>query len=398
MIALLHSRPHRQRTGVDLKVWGIHWSAVVSGALLMAGPAVAHDDLPRLRELAEPLFFIGVGVDGGVADRADERELLTKQFEFITPENCMKPAVIQSEQGVFQFELADQFVQLAAEHELRVAGHCLVLANTGTPAWFFQDGDTEASAELLLERMQTHIETVVGRYKGRIAMWDVVNEALADESDGYLRDSDWSRIAGEEYLVRAFEVAHAADPDALLIYNDYNCEHGGKRDKLLQLVEMLQSRGAPLHAIGLQGHYELDAVPYEGLEELLIASRDRGLKVVISELDIDVVPRSRWWAEDGRYREELASHDPYADGCPPEILQRQAEQYARLFELLIRYEDVVERVTFWNLHDGQSWLNYFPWDRVNHPLLFDRELQPKPAFQAVVDVLNASHGQTRESE
>jgi endo-1,4-beta-xylanase len=158
---------------------------------------------------------------------------------------------------------------------------------------------------------------------------------------------------------------------------------------------MLKARNAPVDAIGLQGHYELDSVPYEGLEEMLKAMREFGFKVVVSELDIDVVTRGRWWADGGKYREELATYDPYHDGCPPEVLDRQAEQYAKLFTLFARYSDVVERVSFWNLHDGHSWLNTFPWRRVNYPLLFDRQGKPKPAFESVVRVLTEATSSTR---
>ncbi len=112
------------------------------------------------------------------------------------------------------------------------------------------------------------------------------------------------------------------------------------------------------------------------------------MKVVVSELDIDVIPRSKWWAEGGKYRGELAKFNPYTNGCPPEILQRQAGQYGQLFRLFRKHADVVARVTFWDLHDGQSWLNTFPWRRVNYPLLFDREGKPKPAFDAVVEALS----------
>ncbi|HLU50180.1 MAG TPA: endo-1,4-beta-xylanase, partial [Planctomycetota bacterium] len=144
---------------------------------------------------------------------------------------------------------------------------------------------------------------------------------------------------------------------------------------------------APVDACGLQAHYELGAVAVPEIRKTLEALRALGLKVVISELDIDVVPRSRWWADGGRHREELASYDPYKGGAPQEILEQQAAEYAALFELFIEHSDIIERVSFWNLHDGQSWLNYFPWRRVNHPLLFDRDRRPKPAFDAVYDAM-----------
>jgi endo-1,4-beta-xylanase len=362
--------------------------ATVALAAVWAPATLAAEETMSLRQAAAPFFPVGVGVDVEVSQRPDDLALLTKHFGYVTPEDCMKVATVQAVEGEFQFDAADRFVRMANEHDLNIVGHCLVWADDSkTPEWFFQDGDDVASAELVLARMKTHIETVMGRYRGQIAMWDVVNEVLADGEIDYLRDSGWTRATGEEFVVKAFEYARAADPDAMLIYNDYRCDTEGKRPKLIRLVEMFQSRGAPVDAIGLQGHYELDAVPLEGIETLLQAMRERGMKVVVSELDIDVVTRSRWWADDGKYREELAEYDPYSDGCPPKVLARQAEQYAQLFRLFAEYDDVIERITFWNLHDGQSWLNYFPWERVNYPLLFDRQRQPKPAFDAVVQTL-----------
>lgn len=331
----------------------------------------------------------GVGVADRIADRPEDWPLLTEHFSHVTPENCMKPVAVQPEEGRWNFGQADRFVAFAESKGLKVVGHCLVWAKDDrTPPWFYRDGDKEASKELLLARMKTHIGTVVGRYKGRIAEWDVVNEAL-DDGKSELRESGWTRLAGEEFILRAFEWAHAADPAAMLVYNDYNDELDGKREKMLGLVGRLKARGAPVHAVGLQGHYEIDRVPYEALEKTLAALRKLGLKAVVSELDIDVIPRGRWWADGGRHRAEMARINPYADGCPPEILARQAEQYARLFRLFRQYEDVIARVSFWNLHDGQSWLNSFPWKRVNHPLLFDRQGSPKPAFTAVIKELAA---------
>jgi endo-1,4-beta-xylanase len=299
----------------------------------------------------------------------------------------MKPDPVQRSEGQFRFGQSDAFVDFASSNQLRVVGHCLVWAKDDrTPGWFYRDGTNAASAEVLMARMKTHIDTVVGRYRGRIAEWDVVNEALDDGAD-YLRDSGWSRACGEEFIIKAFEYAHAADPHALLIYNDYNNELPNKRAKLLRLARALLERKAPIHAIGLQGHYEIDRIPFADIEETLIAMRELGLKVVVSELDIDVIPRGRWWADGGKHRDELSRFDPYREHCPPEVLRRQADQYGQLFQLFRKYSDVIARVSFWNLHDGQSWLNDFPWKRVNHPLLFDRNGQPKPAFDAVIAAL-----------
>ena len=329
----------------------------------------------------------GVGLADRIADRPADWPLLTTQFSHVTPENCMKPDALRRTEQAWNFNQADKFVAFANSKDLKVVGHCLVWAKDDrTPAWFYQDGGAPASKEVLLARMKSYIETVVGRYKGKIAAWDVVNEAL-DDGKAELRESGWTRAAGEDFIALAFEYAHAADPSAQLIYNDYNNELDGKREKMLALLARLKARNSPVHAVGLQGHYEIDRVPYEALEKTLIALRGIGMKVVVSELDIDVIPRGRWWADGNKHRAEMAKINPYIDGCPPEILARQAEQYAQLFRLFRKYDDVIDRVSFWNLHDGQSWLNDFPWKRVNHPLLFDRQGKPKPAYDAVVKEL-----------
>jgi endo-1,4-beta-xylanase len=336
---------------------------------------------------AATTFTIGVGISDRIPERPGDWPLLLSQFTAVTPENCLKPDPVQREPGQFNFAPVDAFVDFARSNRLQVVGHCLVWAKDDrTPAWFYRNGDHPANAALLLARMKTHIETVAGRYRGRIAMWDVVNEAL-DDGTNYLRDSGWTRACGEEFIARAFEFAHAADPQALLIYNDYNNELPGKRAKLLRLLRSLREQKAPIHAVGLQGHYEIDRLPLTDLEATLAVMRELKLKVVVSELDIDVIPRGRWWQDGGKFRDELSKLDPYRDGCPPEILRRQAEQYGQLFRLFQKYSDVIARVSFWDLHDGQSWLNQFPWKRVNHPLLFDRAGLPKPAFQAVLDAL-----------
>lgn len=347
------------------------------------------DPALSLRAAAGGLFVVGVGLSDRIPERPSDWALLKAQFASVTPENCLKPNPVQVSEGQFNFRQPDAFVAFATSNDLQVVGHCLVWAKDDrTPPWFFQDGTNTAGRELLLARMKTHIGTVVGRYRGRMAEWDVVNEAL-DDGTNFLRPSGWTAACGDKFIEEAFACAHAADPGAMLVYNDYNNELSGKREKLIRLIRMLRERKAPVHAIGLQGHYEIDRVPLAELETTLAAMRDLGVKVVISELDIDVIPRSRWWADGGKHREEMSQLDPYRGECPPEILQRQAEQYAQLFRLFRKYSDVIARVSFWNLHDGQSWLNYFPWQRVNHPLLFDRRGAPKPAFHAVLQALRA---------
>ena len=364
----------------------IRFSRLVAGVTFFSFIAsLAPLAAESLRELAP--FAVGVGISDQIAKRPQDWPLLKREFSVITPENCMKPASIQPQAGVWRWEIADAFVNFALSNDLKVVGHCLVWAKDDrTPSWFCNDGAQPASREVLLARMKKHIEAVVGRYRGKIAMWDVLNEAL-DDGTNYLRSSCWSRACAEDFIVEAFKSAAAADPGALLIYNDYNNELPAKFDKMVRLLKTLRAHHAPVHAIGLQGHYELDLVPFEAIEKTLSALKSMGIKVVISELDIDVIPRARWWANGGAEREALSKVNPYRDGCPPEVLERQAAQYARLFAIFKKHSDQILRITFWNLHDGQSWLNSFPWKRENYPLLFDRQRKPKPAYDAVLDEL-----------
>ncbi|MCX6904390.1 MAG: endo-1,4-beta-xylanase, partial [Verrucomicrobia bacterium] len=339
-----------------------------------------------LRQKYEKQFIMGVACDGYLpADyNADELNLIRSQFASLTPANCMKMTHLQQAEGRFDFRMGDAMVAFAATNQLKVCGHCLLWAkDERTPTWVFKEGTQPASRELLLQRMSKHIATAAGHYAGKVISWDVVNEAL-DDGTNFIRPSTWLSLLGEDFIAKAFEFAHAADPQAVLVYNDYNVETPAKRAKLLRLLRGLLDQKAPIHAVGIQGHFELDAVPYRDLEETITAIQGLGLKVMITELDIDAIPRSKWWADGGKYREELAKLNPYANGCPDEVLQRQAEQYGKLFHLFRQHAGAMARVTFWDLHDGRSWLNHFPWERANHPLLFDRNTRPKPAFQAVL--------------
>ncbi|MEI8017297.1 MAG: endo-1,4-beta-xylanase, partial [Schlesneria sp.] len=166
---------------------------------------------------------------------------------------------------------------------------------------------------------------------------------------------------------------------------------------LIRLLTELREKGAPVDAYGMQGHFELGENEIPQLRKTFDELRKLKIKVVVSELDIDVVTRGRWWADNGSHREELSKYDPYKDGLPKEIQEKQIEQYVQLFKLFEEYPDLIIRISFWNLHDGQSWLNYFPWNRVNYPLLFDRNRKPKPAFDAVYETLRSARSSRDET-
>lgn len=348
-------------------------------------------DLRSLKKVVGSRFKIGVGVGHDVLQSPEDAALIKQHFEILTPENCMKPQGIHPAEDEWSFEATDRFADFARANDLELVGHCLVWAKDDrTDEWMMREDGDPVSRETLLRRIETHVDTVVTRYADVAGMWDVVNEAIGDGDGDLLRNSVYSRTTGMDFIVTAFQAARSKDPDALLIYNDYNCHKPGKREKLIELLTELKKRGAPVDAYGMQGHFELGDDSLPQLRETFAALRELGVKVVVSELDIDVVKRGRWWADGGKYREELASYDPYKEGLPEEVQRKLAELYVEIFKLFDENSDIIVRVSFWNLHDGQSWLNYFPWKRVNHPLLFDRDRTPKPAFDAVFEMLQAS--------
>lgn len=307
-----------------------------------------------------------------------EQALIRANFNAVTPENCMKPQILQPREGYFDFAAADALVALAQTNNLAVNGHTLVW-HEQCPDWFFQDGNQAASRAKVLARMRTHIRTIVGHFAGKIESWDVVNEAL-DDGDSFLRDSPWLKSLGPDFIAEAFLAAHQADPQAQLYYNDYHLEVPYKRDKALRLIRELKARQVPLHGIGIQGHWQIDRVPFEELEAALIAFHAQGLKVMITELDIDVVTDLTTGHD---WQGTQPDADPFVNGLPQALQERLAAQYARLFALLRKHQDKITRITFWGLHDGRTWLNYWPTRRTNHPLLWDRQLNPKPAFHAI---------------
>ncbi|MDG5766227.1 endo-1,4-beta-xylanase [Balneolales bacterium ANBcel1] len=317
----------------------------------------------------------GYFIEGQIIPQHEGLELGVHHFNQVTAENVMKWEEIHPEPGVYDFDAADRLVDLAEAAGMHITGHTLVW-HSQTPNWVFEDENGDPiSRDALIERMRDHIHTVAGRYAGRVHSWDVVNEAVSE--DGTLRESRWYEIIGEEYLVKAFRFAHEADPEARLFYNDYNMETNPvKRQGAIDLVQYVMDSGAPVHGIGSQSHLNLlDFPDLEDVRQTIIDFAELGIDVAVTELDITVLPSPR-----------SENPDPYVDGLPQEVAEEQAQRYRELFEVYLDHSDVITRVTFWGHMDHSHWLNYLPYERVNHPVLFDRDNQAKPAFQAVYEL------------
>jgi endo-1,4-beta-xylanase len=347
--------------------------ASVAVAVLRVG---AHQDV-ALKDLMPKGMVIGVAISQRQFDGVDTAaaDLITKQFNQISPENVLKFQSTQPAADRYTFDGADRYVQFGLDRHMQVVGHNLVW-HSQTGAWVFQGADGKpADRDTLLARMRDHIRTVVGRYKGRIHGWDVVNEAL--DEDGSLRKSPWQVGIGDDYVAKAFEFAHEADPDAELYYNDFNLEKPAKRAGVIKLVKDLQARKLRIDGIGNQAHWRLDTPTVTEIDDALADLHATGLKAMYSELDINLLPNTPRDADP-------SIANPYASGLPDDVQQRLAHRYADVFGVFVKHRDAVTRVTFWGLSDADSWLNR---GRMNYPLLWDRQRRPKPAFDAVVDVL-----------
>jgi endo-1,4-beta-xylanase len=334
-----------------------------------------NDRTKGLKDYYKDYFTMGVAVSPQGLKRAEESELVLQQFSSITPENAMKMGPIHPQQNEYYWRDADSIVAFANQHNLKVRGHCLCWHNQA-PRWLFIDStlnppDT-VSKEVLLKRLKEHITEVVTRYKGSVYAWDVVNEAISDNPNEYLRNSPWYRICGEEFIARAFEYAHAADPDALLFYNDYNETNPVKREKIFKLVKGLKDAGVPINGVGLQSHWSMHEITNGQIDSTLLRFAELGLKVQVTELDLKV-----------QYNGPRARQDS-VPGYTAEREKLQTEQYEMIFKLFRKYKNVISAVTFWNVSDKYSWLDRRGGGKA-YPLLFDTTYQPKKAYWNVVN-------------
>ena len=365
--------------------------ACLCGVVLfaMAGTGFAEDQQASLKEAFADAFLVGTALNRAqiMGQEPETLERVKRQFNTLTAENVMKWEKIEPLEGRFDWEAPDALVALSQAYGMSLAGHVLVW-HSQTPDWVFQGpGGQSASREALLARMENHINTVVGRYRGKVKYWEVVNEALND--DGSLRQSPWLRIIGEDYIEKAFEFAHRADPDAELYYNDYSLYKPAKRAATVRLVRGLLEKGVAVSGIGMQAHYGMGHPEDWGdFDASIKAFAGLGVSVHITELDITVLPhpgeQSR--GADVSVNFELsASLNPYADGLPHDVEKRHTGRYLDLFRILLANRASVERVTFWGVDDAHNWKNNWPVrGRTDYPLLFDRQGQPKPVFHEVI--------------
>ena len=344
---------------------------------------------PVLKGVFQNDFYIGtaLSVDQICGHEPEAMDLVAEQFNSITPENIMKWEEIHPEPNRYNFEAADQYVAFGEKHNMHIIAHALVWFHQ-TPDWVFQDGSgNPLSREALLERMKEHIFTVMGRYRGRIHGWDVVNEAIM--KDGSFRQCKWLEIIGEDYVQKAFEFAREADPDAELYYNEYDYEFEPKTEGVIKLIKNLQDNGIKVDGVGIQGHWFVDYPKMDVIESYVKSLSELGVKLMVTEMDIGalpfypidskVVPLSSF---DPEKQKEL---NPYPDRLSDEAQEALAKRYVELFSFFRKNRDLFGRITFWAVHDGQSWRNYWPIrGRKDYPMLFDRQCRPKPAFDAVV--------------
>ncbi len=271
------------------KLLQLSW-LLIAFAIITASCTEQNSSEDGLKDALEGKFYMGAALNGKIIMGKDtaSMNILQQHFNSVTAENVMKSGPIQPVEGEFVFEVPDRLIELGVQNNLYVVGHCLVW-HSQAPRWFFVDEEgNDVVREVLIERMKTHIFTVVGRYKGKVDAWDVVNEAFED--DGTWRQSPFYRIIGDDFIHLAFKFAHEADPAAEFMYNDYNLYIPSKRDAVIKLVMSLKEAGLQIDGVGMQGHYGLNSPSNEDLVNSIVAFSETGVQVHITELDISVLP------------------------------------------------------------------------------------------------------------
>ena len=365
------------------------WLVAMLLTVVMTSCQSTATELPSsLKDAFKDQFLIGTALNEGHNYGSDTLgiNLIKQHFNSIVAENCMKSMHIQPTEGVFFFDEADKFVEFGEANNMFIIGHTLIW-HSQAPDWFFVDEEgADVTREVMIERMRNHIHTVVGRYKGRVDGWDVVNEAFMD--DGSWRKTKFYEIIGEEYIKLAFEFANEADPDAELYYNDYAMSMEGKRKGVVELVKQLQAEGIRIDGIGMQGHMGMDYPDISAFEKSIQAFAALGVNVMITEMDITLLPfpgeETAEVSLSATYQEKM---NPYAAGLPDDVAAAWEQRYIDYFQLFLTYSDAISRVTLWGLTDADTWRNDWPMvGRTDYPLFFDRDYQAKPVVEKLINL------------
>ena len=364
-------------------------SSVIIFTIMIISVSEAYaQENPVLKTVFKNDFLMGAAVNVSQFTGKDSvgMQIVKEQFNSISPENVLKWERIHPKPGIYNFGPGDRYVAFGEKYHMFIIGHTLVWHHQ-TPRWVFEDKDGKPlNRAELLKRMHDHIQKVVGRYKGKIKGWDVVNEALNE--DGTLRQSPWMKIIGPDYIEKAFEYAHEADPDAELYYNDYSLQNKPKREGAIKIYKQLKAEGIPITGIGAQMHVVLSLLDPMQIDSMLAEFEENGIKVMITEMDINVLPLpSRNEGADVSLNFKLTSKlNPYKNGLPESVSQKLADSYEKLFKLFLKYKSDIKRVTFWGVRNGDSWLNNWPVPgRTNYPLLFNRNGKPDSSFYKVIE-------------
>src|SRR5574344_911153 len=341
-----------------------------------------------MKETIGKHFLIGAAVSTRNIYSQDPKfkSAIGHNFNAIVAENCMKGEAIHPEENRYSWDDADATVKFAEDNNMVVTGHCLVW-HSQAPRWMFKDSEGKTvTREVLIDRLNHHINNVVGRYKGRIKGWDVVNEAFED--DGSYRKTQYYNLIGPEYFELAFKFAHEADPNAELYYNDYSMANPKKRATVCQLIRQLKAAGCRIDAVGMQSHVGLDYPDLKDYEASIDSFVANGVKVMFTELDINCLPNPNNYqgANVGSaFGSSNRSNDPYPNGLPDSLQQKFEQRYLDLFGIYYKHRKDILRVTLWGISDKTSWLNNFPvFGRTNYPLFFDRKNQEKPIVKKVM--------------
>ena len=370
-----------------------NFNIILFFAVIFCAPSCGNNlnSTDSLKKYYSSFFNIGAAINEDIILGLDNdsKQIVETQFNSITPENSLKWIFVQPYPNSFNFTVADKYVNIGIKNKMHIVGHALV--------WHSQLADfmqnVKSKAEMN-KHFENHINTVVSRYKGKIDAWDVVNEAFNE--DGSFRESVFYKFLGKNYIEKAFKLANEIDPNADLIYNDYNLYKKEKRDGVIQMVKQMQSKGIKIDGIGVQAHWSLNQPSLNEIEQIIFDISELGVDVMFTELDISVLP-SPWEQVGAEVSQNFsrfegdAKMNPYPDKLPKSIQNKLAKRYNDIFQLFIKHSDKISRVTFWGVMDKHSWLNDFPIKgRTNYPLLFDRNYQAKEAHKSLI-ILGSSN-------